>query len=60
MATPDGVSTPGAAPATGGATPGMPVVRYPSPVETGGRDEIADLAPDEFFERMPAVDAQRG
>ena len=35
-------------------------LRYPSPVETGGRDEIADLTPGEFFEHMPAVDARRG
>jgi len=33
---------------------------YPSPVEAGGRDEIADLTPDEFFDGMPAIDARRG
>lgn len=37
-----------------GATP------YPSPVEAGGRDEIADLAADEFFSGMPPIDARRG
>ena len=36
------------------------VVRYPTPVETSGRDEIADLTPDEFFEHMPDIDARRG
>jgi transcriptional regulator with XRE-family HTH domain len=35
-------------------------VRYPSPVEAGGRDEIADLTPGEFFDGMPAIDARRG
>jgi transcriptional regulator with XRE-family HTH domain len=37
-----------------GATP------YPSPVESGGRDEIADLTADEFFSGMPPIDARRG
>lgn len=35
-------------------------IRYPSPVETGERDEIADLTPDEFFDGMPPIDARRG
>jgi transcriptional regulator with XRE-family HTH domain len=34
--------------------------RYPSPVEPGERDEIADLTPDEFFAGMPPIDARRG
>jgi len=34
-------------------------VRYPSPVEAGERDEIADLTPDEFFDGMPPIDARR-
>lgn len=33
---------------------------YPSPVEAGGRDDIADLTPDEFFDGMPAIDGRRG
>jgi transcriptional regulator with XRE-family HTH domain len=39
-----------------GATP----YPYPSPVEAGGRDEIADLTADEFFSGMPPIDARRG
>jgi len=35
-------------------------VPYPSPVEADGRDETADLTPDEFFDGMPAIDARRG
>jgi len=35
-------------------------IEYPSPVETGERDEIADLTPDEFFDGMPLIDARRG
>jgi transcriptional regulator with XRE-family HTH domain len=33
---------------------------YPSPAEAGERDEIADIAPDEFFARMPVIDDRRG
>lgn len=33
---------------------------YPTPVEPGARDDVADLAPDDFFADMPPVDAQRG
>jgi len=36
------------------------LVRYPSPVEVGERDEIADLTPSEFFDGMPPIDARRG
>ena len=35
-------------------------VRYVSPVESGPRDDVADIEPDEFFTGMPAVDADRG
>jgi transcriptional regulator with XRE-family HTH domain len=35
-------------------------VPYISPVEAGPRDEIADLAPDEYFADMTPVDAGRG
>lgn len=35
-------------------------IRYPSPVEAGERDEVADLTPDEFFDGMPSIDARRG
>lgn len=35
-------------------------IPYPSPVEAGGRDEIVDVTPDEFFDGMPAIDARRG
>ncbi len=35
-------------------------VPYPSPVEAGARDEVADITPDEFFTGMPAIDAHRG
>ncbi len=34
--------------------------RYPTPVEPGDRDEIADLTPDEFFAGMPPIDVRRG
>lgn len=33
---------------------------YVSPVEPGPRDELGDLAPDEFFAGMTPVDARRG
>ncbi|NJD27517.1 MAG: hypothetical protein FIA92_04400 [Chloroflexi bacterium] len=35
-------------------------VRYPSPLESGAGDDIADVTPDEFFGGMPTVDARRG
>ncbi len=35
-------------------------VPYPSPVEAGEADEIADLPATEFFSDMPAIDAHRG
>lgn len=34
--------------------------RYPSPVETDERDQVADLTPDQFFDSMPPIDARRG
>jgi transcriptional regulator with XRE-family HTH domain len=39
--------------------PGAPVA-YVSPVEDTAPDDIATLAPDEFFADMPAIDARRG
>ena len=35
-------------------------VAYVSPVESGPRDDIADLAPEDFFEDMAPLDARRG
>lgn len=39
--------------------PGAPVA-HASPVEDTAPDEVATLAPDEFFADMPAIDARRG
>lgn len=33
---------------------------YASPVQVGPRDDIADVAPDDFFADMPPRDARRG
>jgi transcriptional regulator with XRE-family HTH domain len=33
---------------------------YPSPVETGVRDDIADTTPDELFKGMTTINARRG
>ena len=33
---------------------------YASPVDAGPRDDIADMAPDDFFADMPPLDARRG
>jgi hypothetical protein len=33
---------------------------YPSPMERGPRDDIADTTPDELFEGMTTIDARRG
>ncbi len=33
---------------------------YPSPLELGPRDEVADLTPDDFFTAMKPIDAVRG
>ena len=35
-------------------------VAYVSPVESGPRDDIADLVPEDFFEDMAPLDARRG
>ncbi|MEX2184177.1 MAG: helix-turn-helix transcriptional regulator [Chloroflexota bacterium] len=35
-------------------------VPYVSPVEAGARDDIADVAPDDFFADMTPIDARRG
>ena len=33
---------------------------YPSPVESGPRDDIADTTPDELFQGMTTINARRG